>query len=180
MICNKCGHEIDPSFTFCPYCRVRIKRIRSGDVFGRLTVEEVLPIEPRWSGYGPVCKCICECGKTVNVEAALLRNGNTTSCGCRLKELQETAHVIDHIHFSIPGTKSDEAIDFMRNGKTYKNNTSGVMGVFYHKASGKWVAKANFCGKSYQFYFPDKESAIKKRKQLELDLWGSAGAENDL
>ncbi len=51
-----------------------------GQVFGRLTVMRLDPVRSkaglaRWV-------CICECGGFVTVPTAMLRSGNTKSCGC--------------------------------------------------------------------------------------------------
>ena len=50
-----------------------------GKKFGRLTVLEEL--SERKNG-GKVYKCVCECGKYIDVRGAFLRNGQTKSCGC--------------------------------------------------------------------------------------------------
>lgn len=51
----------------------------SGQVFGRLKALTLDPNEQKWL-------CICDCGKEVFVRIAALRNGNTTSCGCKRAE----------------------------------------------------------------------------------------------
>lgn len=51
----------------------------TGQRFGRLTV-----IQHVGSQNGHVVwKCICDCGNSCNVKGIHLRNGHTTSCGCR-------------------------------------------------------------------------------------------------
>ena len=63
----------------------------TGQVFGKLTVLEFdkeYTIKKRLettSGYA-WWKCQCECGKIVSISSVALRNGHTTSCGCRRKE----------------------------------------------------------------------------------------------
>jgi len=55
----------------------------SGRVFGRLTVEERAENTPlgqaKW-------RCRCSCGGTANSTSYNLRNGKSTSCGCRRSE----------------------------------------------------------------------------------------------
>jgi hypothetical protein len=56
---------------------------RTGERFGRLTV---LARAGRNNLKKVLWRCQCECGKTVNVPSGSLVTGNTTSCGCFLKE----------------------------------------------------------------------------------------------
>ena len=51
----------------------------SGMRFGRLTAIEFVG---RNKDKRAVWKCICDCGRIVNVTGKSLRNGNTKSCGC--------------------------------------------------------------------------------------------------
>lgn len=55
----------------------------TGQVFGRLTVQSMI--------YQPRCdsraQCLCTCGGVTVVLVYNLRNGNTTSCGCRSREV---------------------------------------------------------------------------------------------
>lgn len=57
----------------------------TGQTFGRLTVlrqDGVLKKQRAWL-------CRCECGNEVSRPGFYLRSGDTTSCGCRLKEQQQ-------------------------------------------------------------------------------------------
>ena len=54
---------------------------RTGQVFGRLTVKEVVK-----KGRNTVWRCQCECGTVVTVEVSSLRQGTTKSCGCLQRE----------------------------------------------------------------------------------------------
>lgn len=56
---------------------------RTGQVFGRLTVIKRAEVRTK---NGAVWECKCECGKTVNVLAYNLANGNSKSCGCFSRE----------------------------------------------------------------------------------------------
>lgn len=54
--------------------------IAPGAIYGRLTVEAVLP--PR-GGY---CRCHCRCGAVVTIARFRLESGHTQSCGCLERE----------------------------------------------------------------------------------------------
>lgn len=82
---------------------------------------------------------------------------------------------IDHIN----GDRSDNKIsnlrvvsvtDNNRNMAISKRNTSGVVGVYMHKPTQKWIASICHQGKSIHLgYFEDKEAAILARKSAEID-----------
>lgn len=43
--------------------------------------------KPKQSGHSRVMRCRCDCGKIVDVALSNLARGNTTSCGCRAREV---------------------------------------------------------------------------------------------
>ena len=55
----------------------------TGQKFGRLTVIEEAGRTPRKQ---VLWKCRCDCGNEVVVNGSCLRNGHTTSCGCKTRE----------------------------------------------------------------------------------------------
>jgi len=55
----------------------------SCESFGRLTVLRRIPGNPKH----PRWECLCECGNVLPVMAENLKTGDTTSCGCRRKEV---------------------------------------------------------------------------------------------
>lgn len=55
-----------------------------GLTFGRLTVERLAGFNGQ---RARIWRCKCECGNEVDVIAASLKNGATTSCGCRQREI---------------------------------------------------------------------------------------------
>lgn len=57
----------------------------TGQTFGWLTVEGFSHTDGKRAYY----KCLCRCGNHLIVKAYALKNGNTTSCGCR-KSIGET------------------------------------------------------------------------------------------
>ena len=65
------------------------KRIElKGKTFTYLTVIDDAPSESGRASF----VCQCKCGKLIVVKGKLLRNKNTTSCGCRKKEGLHTTH----------------------------------------------------------------------------------------
>lgn len=56
------------------------KEIPQGSRYGMLTVIEKAPVRPGGYAYW---RCLCDCGKEVEVRGADLRKGHTTSCGCK-------------------------------------------------------------------------------------------------
>ena len=59
-----------------------------GTRFGRLVVQAELPTVRGRSRS----RCICDCGKTVDVNNYALRSGNTMSCGCLQKQRTSCAN----------------------------------------------------------------------------------------
>lgn len=60
--------------------------------------------------------------------------------------------------------------DNLKNQAMYVNNTSGVVGIYWTKASQKWVARIPHNGKlKYLGSFDDKLEAINARKQAEIE-----------
>jgi hypothetical protein len=56
---------------------------RAGQRFGRLIVIEQAG---RTASKKVLWKCVCDCGKETQTDSGSLTTGNTTSCGCVLKE----------------------------------------------------------------------------------------------
>mgnify|MGYP000650107471 CR=1 FL=1 len=58
------------------------------------------------------------------------------------------------------------------NQKIGSNNTSGVKGVYWHKASRRWIARIRIYGVTKSKSFLSKEAAIKARKRAEKRHYG--------
>lgn len=58
---------------------ITINSIAAGQRFRKLTVIDGVPIS---TGKGAKFKCVCDCGKRVEVLGKYLRSGNRGSCGC--------------------------------------------------------------------------------------------------
>ncbi len=88
---------------------------------------------------------------------------------------------VNEVHH-IDGNKENNAIanladvtctENMRARGSFKNNTSGVKGVAYHKLKGKWCAAIGIGGKNiYLGYFKEFDDAVLARKKAEQELWG--------
>lgn len=68
-------------------CGCLSKVNRSGKRYGRLTA---IAATDKRSGTHIVWKCICDCGKTVDVSGDCLNRGATRSCGCLNAESRKT------------------------------------------------------------------------------------------
>ena len=57
-------------------------------MFGRLTVIEQVEDHISVSGrHHPNWKCQCACGNIINIIGSHLKNGHTSSCGCKRSEI---------------------------------------------------------------------------------------------
>ena len=120
----------------------------TGQRFGQLTV-----LAPADSvGSMTAWRCRCDCGKETVVMTGHLRDGHTTSCGCK-----PTATFLD-------GT----CVELIRSRTIRSNNTSGVTGVEWVPAANKWKAVIFFKGKRhYLGLYGRLEDAVAARKRGE-------------
>lgn len=63
----------------------------TGKRFGRLTVIE----RAENKGEKTMWKCVCDCGNIITTNGAMLKNGNTKSCGCYARECESKRKFID-------------------------------------------------------------------------------------
>lgn len=84
--------------------------------------------------------------------------------------------IIDHINGngldnSIKNLRQVDKFDSAKNKPIQRNNSSGFVGVNFHKKSGKWVAKISDMGKRVHIgYFNCVHEADKARKEKEIEL----------
>jgi hypothetical protein len=74
---------------------MRTISVNPGEVYGRLTVIRRLDNDKR---KRPVFECRCSCGEIRHIGSNSLRTGNTKSCGCFAREVQQT--VVLRMHAS--------------------------------------------------------------------------------
>ena len=129
----------------------------TGQRYGQLTV--IGPAEN--IGSRTAWKCRCDCGRETVILTRRLRNGHTTSCGCVGPGAGLSALTY------VDGT----CIEMLRAKTIRSNNTSGVPGVDWLSAKGRWRATICFKGKrKYLGSYTDFEDAVKARKRAEEDI----------
>ncbi len=127
-----------------------IRNDLTGRVFGYLTV--IAATEKRHR-KNLVWRCICKCGKEVEIPAVMLLGGHTTSCGCLNVE------TLQYVNRYVEGTSLRQALD---NRTVNQNSISGFVGV--QPKRDKWTAYINYKGVRYHLgvYFK-LEDAVKAR-----------------
>jgi len=133
----------------------------TGKKFGKLTVISKAPY--REEDNRIIWRCRCNCGKEIDVKGIYLTTHQTKSCGCIKKE-QENINLREKYNAQyVDGVNKS-----LLKSKKRKDNKSGVKGVSYHKATGKWDANIGVKGKQiFLGRFKNLEDAIKARKEGE-------------
>lgn len=142
----------------------------SNKKFGMLTPIKIVGMS---KNNGKIWSCKCDCGNEKDIPISNLISGLTVSCGCyqKLKAKNSVKKAGDKFKEKniIEGTN----ISFLMREKPIKNNTSGVTGVSFNRASQKWVAFIGFKKKRYWLgSFEKKEDAISVRKEAEEKIHG--------
>lgn len=134
----------------------------TGRQFGRLKVLEEADNSNRTGEYW---KCVCSCGRLIEVSKESLCAGKTKSCGCLQAETRKK-NMKKAIHF-VGGT----CLERIANQKNTANNTSGYRGV-YQRENSRWRAAIGFQGKVYNLgTFVNLEDAVAARKKAEEELY---------
>ena len=134
----------------------------TGRQFGRLKVLEEADNSNRTGEYW---KCVCSCGRLIEVSKESLCAGKTKSCGCLQAETRKE-NMKKAIHF-VGGT----CLERIANQKNTANNTSGYRGV-YQRENSRWRAAIGFQGKVYNLgTFVNLEDAVAARKKAEEELY---------
>ena len=132
----------------------------TGQRFGKLTV-----IRPAGNVGGRTAwLCRCDCGQEAAVKTHHLRCGHTKSCGCQNGPGgPRTALGLTYVD----GT----CVEMLAAKTVRRNNTSGVTGVDWLAAKGRWRAAICFKGKRYYLgSYARFEDAVKARKRAEEKL----------
>lgn len=138
--------------------------VRVGDRFGRLTA--VRPTDAR-RGKAVVWECRCDCGNSITARSTMLTCGNTTSCGCLKKALDETRDFKDILTYT-----DNTCIELAQNISKRRSTTSaetGIRGVVLRK--GKYVAQITF-QKKYHYLgsYSRLEDAVEVRRKAEARI----------
>lgn len=117
-----------------------------GKKFNRLLVVEEVGSN---SHNKIVYKCLCDCGNTTNVVGSHLKNGNTKSCGCYMKEvsLKPKPYKRKYNEFDLSG---DYGIGYTTKGEEFYFDTDD-----YDKIK-------DYCWRSHRGYI---ETSIRRNKK---------------
>lgn len=141
----------------------------TGQRFGRLVALE--PTAKR-CGHCVVWRCRCDCGNITCASVENLKKGKVTSCGCRRRENASTvvspAGAAALAKNYVDGTCVTTLLQ-----SPGPRNTSGTVGVRWHKTKGKWLADIQFRGRRYFLGMSkNKDAMIALRKEAEQRIHG--------
>lgn len=152
-------------------CGCMRKGVNAIDLTGK-KYGKLVAVEPTDKRMGNSVKwlCKCDCGNECVVASINLRNGSTTSCGCKASKIHskaiETARNLRN-EYMIAGTD----VIALANTKPTSRNTSGYKGVSYDTSVRLWKATITFKGvKYYLGGYKDKKDAIEARKKAEKEI----------
>lgn len=173
-ICKSCGKEFKNYKKDAVYCsnQCRLNEMKkllsskqkdlSHQKFGRLTALYSKNVNKRY-----LWLCECRCGNRIWVTTANLINHHTQSCGCLNKDfIKNTGNKLLN-NYRKENFIENTSIANLKSQSVFKNNTSGVRGVYWDSTLKKWIAKLTFQGKTYRKSFDKKDDAIKCRKEWE-------------
>jgi hypothetical protein len=112
--------------------------------FNRLTA--IKPIEKHNKKNSILWFFKCACGKEVVCAAISVKDGSVKSCGCQ--KIDKAIVASEDMRKRILWTEGT-CINSIASTKLPKNNTSGVMGVYWYKKGQKWRAEIRFKGVNY-------------------------------
>ena len=147
------------------------RRDITGQRRGHLTA--IRPTDERRNGI-TVWEWRCDCGATVYKAITLVGDSASTmcrECARRLKRSQAALGnaMRDPVTGMMPG-----AIDGIRSGKLFRNNSSGVRGVNWHAGTRKWTARISVNGISKTIgYFDTIDEAAKARREAVAQKYGA-------
>ena len=129
-----------------------MSKISIGQRFGRWEViGAALPRNGK-----PYWLCRCDCGTEREVRGRSLLRGASRSCGCYRGD--ERAGNL--------GLYNGTAIAQLKSDKAPKHSSSGVRGVYFDDANGKWRAAIIVQGKYHSRVCKTRDEAIEARKEL--------------
>lgn len=132
----------------------------TGQTFGELTALEFVRADLwRWR---------CSCGREIEARASLVKTGRIVSCGHVLAQTARdkiASNVLRHHDGS-----SVPHIEHIMQGKTRKNNTTGITGVSIRAYKGYQMFRASICVRGKTIYlgeFQTLNEAAAARKRAE-------------
>lgn len=130
----------------------------TGQRFGRLVALECVG---RNKHGRALWKCNCDCGGQTICDSNSLKNGRTTSCGCKHSENGKI------LHQKCMNTKTDGVVVASLRKKGW-SKYSKHKGVSFHKTWGKYFSHITLKGKTiFLGYFDSEEEAYKARLAAE-------------
>ena len=144
----------------------------TGQRRGRLTA--IRPTDQRRGGK-TVWEWRCDCGATVLKTPDMVREGMSTmcpACARRLKRDQGAALAAAQVRDEETGMMP-AGLDGLREGRLFRNNTSGVRGVSWHAGRGKWCARISDGGKMKTVgYYDTIDDAARARAEAVKKKYG--------
>ncbi|MDW0113752.1 hypothetical protein QT711_11190 [Sporosarcina saromensis] len=142
--------------------------ITAGDRFGRLTVLQKTDLRKRGK---IVWACKCDCGKYINAVSTDLTAGDTQSCGCLKKEMEEKHLREKYDEKRVNGV----ALQLFKDKEPRKDSSTGYRGVskYYTRKSKelRYRAWITVDGKRhYKSGFNTAEDAYYKGRLMLEDL----------
>lgn len=113
-----------------------------GKVYGRLTVLS-LSYNPKTRKY--ISKCKCECGSIKEYDFSYIRSGNTTSCGCYLRDIRGKASITHNM------SKSKE----YNTWRHIKERCFNKKSEFYDNYGGRGITMCERWRDSFENFFAD-------------------------
>ena len=147
----------------------------SNQRFGKLIVKQFVGKDKHRRA---LWECECECGNKTTVASPNLIRGYTKSCGCLFEQnnrgltVDENGKTLKlyYVWSSMRWIPMDEQ-GFNRR---FNQSKSGVRGVSFHEASGKWYARVTYKRKVvYQELFSDFEEACEAVKMARSKIYNN-------
>lgn len=142
----------------------------TGQKRGHLTA--IKPTNHR-RGNDTVWEWRCDCGAIIYKTPELVREGMSTMCPSCARELRRQHAALAQEQRDTETGMMPGALENLRSGKPFKNNTSGVRGVSWHNGTGKWAARISENGKTRTIgYYDTIDEAAAARQNAVLIKYG--------
>ncbi len=152
----------------------------AGRRVGKLTAIERVP--DVFYGGEPLWRWKCDCGRIVRKPLSFVGATASTMCpACRRELNRQQAREMQKKQNRDPETgMSPGTLRGLMQGKTARNNTSGVRGVTWHSVRKKWQARIFSHGKCvWVKYYDDIGKARTERQEKLIELYGEQEEQNN-